>query len=91
MTLDLYTLFPVTTRFESEFPGGSFVTQLSRLMRNTLALISQIAVLLHAISYKQRPEKEVLVFFCVAYPLARWFAPQNGIGSPGLFLSLHTR
>lgn len=79
---DLYTLFPVTTRFESEFPGGSFVTQLSRLMRNTLALISQIAVLLHAISYKQRPEKEVLVFFCVAYPLARWFAPQNGIGSP---------
>jgi len=88
--LDLYTLFPITTRFESEFPGGSFVTQLSQLMRNTLALISQIAVLFHAISHKERPEKEVLVFFCVVYPLARWFAPQNGIGSSGLFRSLYT-
>ncbi|KAL4068152.1 P-loop containing nucleoside triphosphate hydrolase protein [Scleroderma citrinum] len=78
---DFYSLFPVTTRFESEFPGGSFITQFSQLTRNALAFISQVAVLLHAISYKQRPEKDVLVFFCVAYPLVRWFAPQNGIGS----------
>ncbi|KAF9242027.1 P-loop containing nucleoside triphosphate hydrolase protein [Melanogaster broomeanus] len=78
---DLYTIFPIITRFESEYPGGSFLHQLSRLMRITLTLISQIVVLLHAISYKRSPEREVLMVFCVANPLVRWLAPSNGIGS----------
>ncbi|KAF9220125.1 P-loop containing nucleoside triphosphate hydrolase protein [Gyrodon lividus] len=78
---DLYTLFPIMSRFESELPGGSFLQQLTHLMRYTLTLLSQIVVLLHAISYKRSPEREVLMFFCVAYPVVRWFAPSNGIGS----------
>ncbi|KIJ59724.1 hypothetical protein HYDPIDRAFT_32940 [Hydnomerulius pinastri MD-312] len=78
---DLYTLFPVMARFESEFPGGSFLQQLTQLMRTVLTLLSQVAVLLHAISYKQSPEREVLMFFCIAHPMVRCFAPSNGIGS----------
>ncbi|KAF8447161.1 P-loop containing nucleoside triphosphate hydrolase protein [Boletus edulis BED1] len=77
---DLFTVFPVEGRFESEFPGGAFLTQLGHLMQFTLGLISQVFVLLHAISLKQSPEREVLLCFCVARGFVRWLVPLNGIG-----------
>lgn len=82
--LDLYSIFPVDGRFESEFPGGRFLKQLSRLVQCTLSLASQVFVLLHAISRKRSPEREVLLCFCIARGLVRWLAPSNGIGSTGL-------
>ncbi|KAG6371979.1 P-loop containing nucleoside triphosphate hydrolase protein [Boletus reticuloceps] len=77
---DLYTVFPVEGRFESEFPGGAFLTQLGQLMQCTLVLISQVFVLLHTISRKQSPEREVLLCFCVARGFVWWLVPLNGIG-----------
>ncbi|KAH7889125.1 P-loop containing nucleoside triphosphate hydrolase protein [Phlebopus sp. FC_14] len=78
---DLFSLFPVMSRFESEFPGGSFLQQLTQLLRTALTIFSQVAVLINAISYKRSPEREILMFFCVAHPLVRSLAPSNGVGS----------
>ncbi|KAF8552444.1 P-loop containing nucleoside triphosphate hydrolase protein [Imleria badia] len=77
---DLYSIFPVEGRFESEFPGGIFLRQLGRLVQCTLCLASEVFVLLHAISRKRSPEREVLLCFCVARGLVWWLAPPNGIG-----------
>ena len=84
--LDLYSIFPVNSRgpFGCEFPGGPFLMQLSLLVQHTLSLASQVFVLLHAISRKRSPEREVLLCFCIARGLVWWLAPSNGIGCSGL-------
>jgi hypothetical protein len=70
-------------RFESEVPGALFLQNLTQLTRCTLVLLSQVAVILHAISFKRSPDREILMFFCLAHPLIRWLAPSNGVGSSG--------
>ncbi|KAI9568052.1 P-loop containing nucleoside triphosphate hydrolase protein [Boletus coccyginus] len=79
---DLYSIFPVNSRgpFGCEFPGGPFLMQLSLLVQCALGLASQVLVLLHAISRKRSPEREVLMCFCIARGLVWWLAPSNGIG-----------
>ncbi|KAH0826870.1 hypothetical protein J3R83DRAFT_4409 [Lanmaoa asiatica] len=81
---DLCSIFPVERRFVSEFPGGRFLRQLSRLVHCTLCLTSQVFVLLHAISCKRSPDREVLLCFCVTRGLVWWLAPSSGIGCSGL-------
>ncbi|KAF8835766.1 P-loop containing nucleoside triphosphate hydrolase protein [Paxillus ammoniavirescens] len=78
---DLHRLFPLMLRFESEVPGALFLQELTQLTRCTLVLLSQVAVIVHAISFKRSPDREILMFFCLAHPLIRWLAPSNGIGS----------
>lgn len=58
--------------------------QLGQFVQCTLGLTSQVLVLLHAISYKRSPEREVLSCFCVARGLVWWLAPLNSIGCSGL-------
>ncbi|EIW73990.1 P-loop containing nucleoside triphosphate hydrolase protein [Coniophora puteana RWD-64-598 SS2] len=76
-------LFPISGSFDSEVPGWNFVHHLTRKMRICLTLLSQVVVLLYAISHKQSPEKELLMTFCIVHPILRWLAPSNGIGSEG--------
>ncbi|KAH7924743.1 P-loop containing nucleoside triphosphate hydrolase protein [Leucogyrophana mollusca] len=78
---DCSSLFPITGHFDSEVPGWTFLHHLMQRMRTALTLLSQVVVLLHAISRKRSPERELLMFFCIAHPVIRWFAPSNGIGS----------
>ncbi|KAH7904878.1 P-loop containing nucleoside triphosphate hydrolase protein [Hygrophoropsis aurantiaca] len=75
------SVFPVTGNFDSEIPGWSFLQYLLERMRTALTLLTQVMVLVYAISRKQSPEKELLIFFCIAHPVIRWLAPPNGIGS----------
>lgn len=58
--------------------------QLNQFVQCTLGLTSQVLVLLHAISCKRSPEREVLLCFCVARGLVRWLVPLNDIGCSGL-------
>ncbi|KIK91850.1 hypothetical protein PAXRUDRAFT_34763 [Paxillus rubicundulus Ve08.2h10] len=78
---DLHTFFPLMLRFESEVPGVLFLQELTQLTRSILVLSSQVVVILHAISFKRSPDREILMFFCLAHPLIRWLTPPNGIGS----------
>ncbi|KAG8217985.1 P-loop containing nucleoside triphosphate hydrolase protein [Butyriboletus roseoflavus] len=77
---DLHSIFPITGRFGSEFPGGTFLIQLCWFVKCTLDLTSQVFVLLHAISCKRTPERQLLSCFFVARGLVWWWAPSNGIG-----------
>lgn len=84
--LDCYTTFPGTGRghFPSDTPGASFVQGLYHILHTTVALLSQVAVLMYAILCKPSPEREVLFLFCIAHPLVRWLAPSNV--TQGLFV-----
>lgn len=80
---DCYTIFPVKGHFPSDVPGSSFLQGLFHIVRTTIALLSQIAVLMHAILRKPSPEREVLFLFCIAHPIVRCLAPSNVIGTQG--------
>lgn len=71
-------------RFESEFPGGHFLSELSQLVQCNLEFISQMLILLHAISRKRSPEREVLLCLYVVRGLVRCLIPSNGIGCSGV-------
>ncbi|KAG8216277.1 P-loop containing nucleoside triphosphate hydrolase protein [Butyriboletus roseoflavus] len=77
---DLHSIFPLPGRFGSVFPGGTFLMQLCWSVKCTLDLTSQVFVLLHAISCKRTPERQVLLCSCVARGLVWWLAPLDGIG-----------
>ncbi|KAG1738291.1 P-loop containing nucleoside triphosphate hydrolase protein [Suillus occidentalis] len=80
---DCYTVFPVKGHFPSDVPGASFLQGLFHIVRTTIALLSQVAVLMHAILRKPSPEREVLFLFCIAHPIVRWLAPSNVTGTQG--------
>lgn len=80
-TSDVYKSFPITSRFGSEFPCESFLTQLARMVHSVLALVSEPAVLIYIISCKQDLEREFFVSISVIHILSRWLAPASRIGS----------
>lgn len=87
---DCYTIFPVRGHFPSEVPGASFLQGLLHIARTTIALLSQVAVLMNAVLHKPSPEREVLFLFCIAHPLVRWLAPCNVTGTQGyIFYTLN--
>ncbi|KAG2135189.1 P-loop containing nucleoside triphosphate hydrolase protein [Suillus bovinus] len=87
---DCYTIFPVRGHFPSDIPGSSFLQGLFHIVRTTIALLSQVAVLMNAVLHKPSPEREVLFLFCIAHPLVRWLAPSNVIGTQGyIFYTLN--
>ncbi|KAG1765849.1 P-loop containing nucleoside triphosphate hydrolase protein [Suillus placidus] len=87
---DCYTIFPVRGHFPSDVPGSSFLQGLFHITRTTIALLSQVAVLMNAVLHKPSPEREVLFLFCIAHPLVRWLAPSNVTGTQGyIFYTLN--
>ncbi|OAX38172.1 P-loop containing nucleoside triphosphate hydrolase protein [Rhizopogon vinicolor AM-OR11-026] len=91
-TQDCYTIFPGTGRghFPSDIPGASFLQDLYHILRTTVALWSQVAVLMYAVLRKPSPEREVLFLFCISHPLVRWLAPSNVTATQGyIFYTLN--
>ncbi|KAG1827639.1 P-loop containing nucleoside triphosphate hydrolase protein [Suillus subaureus] len=87
---DCYTIFPVRGHFPSDVPGSSFLQGLFHIIRTTISLLSQVAVLMNAVLHKPSPEREVLFLFCIAHPLVRWLAPSNVTGTQGyIFYTLN--
>jgi hypothetical protein len=74
----------VKGHFPSDVPGSSFLQGLFHIARTTIALLSQVVVLMNAILRKPSPEREVFFLFCIAHPLVRWLAPSNVTGNQGL-------
>jgi len=83
---DCYTIFPGTGRghFPSDIPGEPFLQDLYHILRTTVSLLSQVAVLMYTVLRKPSPEREILFLFCIAHPLIRWLAPSNITGAQGL-------
>ncbi|KAG2096671.1 P-loop containing nucleoside triphosphate hydrolase protein [Suillus cothurnatus] len=87
---DCYTIFPVKGHFPSDVPGSSFLQGVFHIARASIALLSQVAVLMNAVLHKPSPEREVLFLFCIAHPLVRWLAPSNVTGTQGyIFYTLN--
>jgi hypothetical protein len=70
--------------FEYQVPGGEFLCHFSDKIRMIFTIVFEIVALIHAISHKQSPEKEILTALCVAHPVVLWLSPQTGVGGAGL-------